>query len=149
MLDSSEARIREALAHIIHPEIEGRNLVELGMIKGISIHDKRVEVTLALPFKEIPIKDDLVHSVEDAIKELSGSLDVQVKIAEMTQKERASFMAYSQGGTPPEEKPHNDITHVVAVMSGKGGVGKSSRSRKKNLSRRAMVKPKRYDENIS
>jgi len=126
MENVSVDRVRNALEGVMHPEIEGRNLVELGMIKDIVVENSRVDITLALPFEKIPIKDDLVRSIRKAVNALSDGLNVQVRTAEMTQKERAQFMTYSQGGDPLESHPENNIAYVIAVMSGKGGVGKSS-----------------------
>ena len=104
----SEERIRKALAQIIHPEIEGRNLVELGMIKGIAIHAGQVEVALALPFKEVPVKDDLIRSIENTLEGLCEGLNVRVTTSEMSQRERAIFMSFSQGISSEEDKPDND-----------------------------------------
>ena len=126
MEDVSVDRVRNALEAVMHPEIEGHNLVDLGMIKDIVVEGSRVDITLALPFEKIPIKDDLVRSIRKAASALSDGLNIQVSTVEMTQKERAQFMAYSQGGGLSESHPENNIAHVVAVMSGKGGVGKSS-----------------------
>lgn len=119
-----EERIWKALRGVQHPEME-RDLVELRMIKEVSTTDDGAQVTLALPFKEIPIRDDLVKSVEDAIHALDTDLDVEVRLVEMSQRERAAFMTEAEGGPTPAEAV-NQIKHVVAVLSGKGGVGKSS-----------------------
>ena len=122
----SHELVVEALARVRHPEIKERNLAELGMITGLSVQGNQVDVTLSLPFKNLPIEADLVSSVEEAIAGLSTALDCHVHIAEMSQVERAAFMARRQGETSSESGPSNDISHVIAVMSGKGGVGKSS-----------------------
>jgi Mrp family chromosome partitioning ATPase len=117
-------QVFDALRRVMHPEIK-RNLVELGMIKNVSVEDKKVTLTLALPFAEIPIKDDLVRMVKEAVTKLDASLQVQINLAEMNQKERAAFMTASEGGPKPAQSA-NKIANVVAVLSGKGGVGKSS-----------------------
>lgn len=117
-------QVLDRLRQVMHPEIE-RNLVELGMIKDVVVEDGRVTLTLALPFKEVPVKDQLVQKVEEAVAKLDASLKVQVKLAEMSQPERAAFVAASEGGPKPAQSM-NKITHVIAVLSGKGGVGKSS-----------------------
>jgi Mrp family chromosome partitioning ATPase len=116
--------VQQGLRQVMHPEIK-RNLVELGMIKKVSIQDRCVAVTLALPFKEIPVKDSLVCSVQEAVKKLNSSYQVEVELAEMSQRERAAFMTASGGGPRPAQSG-NQIAHVIAIASGKGGVGKSS-----------------------
>ncbi len=78
-----------------------------------------------LDVAEIPIKDDLVRMVKGAVVKLDATLQVEVNLTEMSQKERAAFMTASEGGPKPAQSM-NKIAHVVAVLSGKGGVGKSS-----------------------
>ncbi|HEC33369.1 MAG TPA: iron-sulfur cluster carrier protein ApbC, partial [Chloroflexi bacterium] len=120
----TDKQVLDALCGVMHPEIK-RNLVELGMIKDVSIEDERVTLTLALPFAEVPIKDDLVRMVKEAVAKLDASLQVEVSLTEMSQKERAAFMTASEGGPKPAQSA-NKIANVIAVLSGKGGVGKSS-----------------------
>jgi Mrp family chromosome partitioning ATPase len=122
-MEASE-RIMSALRRVAHPEIK-RSLVELGMIRGVEAHDERVTVTLALPFKEIPIRDQLVAAVRQAVQQAYPGGEVEVQLVEMTQQQRAAFMAASEGGPGPVRSA-NRIDRVIAVLSGKGGVGKSS-----------------------
>ena len=120
----TEEQVLDALRKVMHPEMK-RNLVELGMIKDVAVIDDHVVVSLALPFMEVPIKDDLIRGVQDAVTALTAALEVDVKLVEMSQRERAAFMARAEGGSKPAQAA-NKIAHVVAVLSGKGGVGKSS-----------------------
>jgi Mrp family chromosome partitioning ATPase len=120
----TDKQVLDALRGVMHPEMK-RNLVELGMIKEVVTKDGGVTVTLLLPFKEIPIKDDLVQGVRGAVKGLDADSQVQVDLVEMSQQERAVFMAQAEGG-PKQAQSLNSIDRVIAVLSGKGGVGKSS-----------------------
>jgi Mrp family chromosome partitioning ATPase len=120
----TDEQVFDALREVMHPEIK-RNLVELGMVRDVSVEDESVTLTLALPFAEIPIKDDLVRMVKGAVAKLDATLQVEVNLTEMNQKERAAFMTASEGGPKPAQSA-NKIANVVAVLSGKGGVGKSS-----------------------
>jgi len=120
----TDMQVFDALRGVMHPEVK-RDLVGLGMIKDVVVQDEGITLTLVLPFKEIPIKDDLVRSVQEAVAALDSSLKVEVKLAEMNQQERAAFMTQAEGGPKPVQSM-NKIAHVVAVLSGKGGVGKSS-----------------------
>jgi len=118
----SEQQVRQVLQGVNHPELN-RSLVELGMIRDIRVDDKRVKFTLVLPFKEVPIKDQLVAKARAAVLALDNVEEVDIELAEMTQKERARFMSVQQKGLA---QGLNRIKHVIAVLSGKGGVGKSS-----------------------
>jgi len=120
----TDKQVVDALRGVMHPEIK-RNLVELEMIRDVSVEDERVTLTLALPFAEIPIKDDLVRMVKGAVAKLDATLQVEVNLTQMSQKERAAFMTASEGAPKPAQSA-NKIANVVAVLSGKGGVGKSS-----------------------
>jgi Mrp family chromosome partitioning ATPase len=119
----TEEDVLDALRGVMHPEIE-RNLVELEMITDVTADDGYLAVTLALPFKEIPIKDELVRSIRGRLMDLDANATVEVHLVEMSQQERAAFMAAAEGQKPAQSA--NEIDHVVAVLSGKGGVGKSS-----------------------
>jgi Mrp family chromosome partitioning ATPase len=113
-----------ALQQVMHPEMK-RNLVELGMIRDVVVGDDGVTLSLMLPFKEVPIKDDLVRGVRGAVAGLDSELAVEVKLGEMSQQERTAFMTAAEGG-PKMAQSMNKVGHVIAVLSGKGGVGKSS-----------------------
>jgi len=120
----TDTQVLDALRGVMHPEIE-RNLVELGMVGDVGVANGKVRLTLKLPFMNVPIKDDLVRAVEGAVARLDGVSRVEVNLAEMSQQERAAFMTASEGGPGPAQSA-NQIAHVIAVLSGKGGVGKSS-----------------------
>jgi Mrp family chromosome partitioning ATPase len=120
----TDKQVLDALRGLMHPEME-HNLVELGMIKEAHVADDTVTITLALPFKEIPIKEELVRGVREAVSKLHTNLKAEVELVEMSQQERAAFMTEAEGG-PKTAQSANQIGRVIAVLSGKGGVGKSS-----------------------
>jgi Mrp family chromosome partitioning ATPase len=122
MADSEQ--VLSVLRKVLHPEIK-RSLVDLGMVKGVSVQGGELAVTLALPFKEIPIRDELIRSVRQELQKAYPGQKTEVKLVEMSQQERAAFMAASEGGPKPAQSA-NRIDRVIAVLSGKGGVGKSS-----------------------
>jgi Mrp family chromosome partitioning ATPase len=106
------------------PELH-RSLIELGMVREVRISGDRVEIDLALTTMGCPLRDQIVGSVERAVGALEGVKGVQVSLAEMTDEEKRRIGI----GVPQQEKGAaedlNHIRHVIAVMSGKGGVGKS------------------------
>ena len=122
---NTKEQVMGVLRQVMHPELE-RDLVELGMIRDIVVQDGRVALVHALPFIEAPIKDDLVRATREAVQTIDPALQVQVQPIEMSQRERAAFMAKSEQGHARPASSANDISNVVAVLSGKGGVGKSS-----------------------
>jgi ATP-binding protein involved in chromosome partitioning len=93
----SEEDVHQAVGQVMHPEIS-RTLVELGMVKDIALKDDEVSLALVLPFLGIPpsIKDYLVNSLHQAVTKLG--LKVEVRIAEMSQQERLTFLAMEQEG---------------------------------------------------
>jgi Mrp family chromosome partitioning ATPase len=109
------------------PEL-GRDLVELGMIKEIEIDGDHVAFTLALTTLACPLRDQIRSEAEAAVLSVDGVKSVQIELAEMSPDERERALSKAKPaqdtGSPLAEKL-NDVSHVVAVMSGKGGVGKS------------------------
>jgi len=118
-----EQRVHQALREVKHPE-SGHSLIELGMIRGIRVDDEQVRFTIVLPFMNVPVKDQIVGEARAAVEGLPGVKGVDVELAEMTQRERTHFMAAQEKRVGSAEQ-FNRIQHVVAVVSGKGGVGKS------------------------
>jgi metal-sulfur cluster biosynthetic enzyme len=91
--NNSKEEIHQAVAKVRHPEID-RTLIELGMIRDIALVRDKVILTMALPFLGIPIKDYLVHSVQEAVTKLG--VEIEVKLIEMNQNERNTFMAMAR-----------------------------------------------------
>ena len=117
--------IRRALQSVNHPEYPS-NLVELHMIQDIAVSEGRTVITVALPFMNVPVREEIVESVRSAVSALDGVGEVAVELTEMTAPERKRFTeAVSQQKQGGMAEHLNDIRHVIAVMSGKGGVGKS------------------------
>jgi Mrp family chromosome partitioning ATPase len=117
--------IRQALSQIMHPEIQDQDILTLGMVPEINITDQSVTLTLAFPFKEIPPTAELPRRVEKAAHDACPSgMTVKVDVRQMTPEERSAFSARAQGREPATSS--RSVRHVLAVMSGKGGVGKSS-----------------------
>jgi Mrp family chromosome partitioning ATPase len=118
-------QIMDALRGVMDPEL-GRNIVDLGMVRDVAVAGTRVTFTLALTTLACPLRGRIVEDAKQAIARLDSGLQVEVQLAEMSDADKQALVG--QGGA--EERPFaermNQIGHVVAVMSGKGGVGKSS-----------------------
>ena len=124
-MELSTSQVYKALSSLIHPEIENRNLVDLGMITSVEVENNRVKVGLALPTLDVSIRNDLIEGVKGAVENIEVGLVAEVEVLEMNPDQRAAFMAIVR---EEQNRPRvsRRIGNVVAVMSGKGGVGKSS-----------------------
>jgi Mrp family chromosome partitioning ATPase len=121
----SEETVYDALSTIKHPEMPNTNLLELGMIPSVNVHNGHIKVTLALPTLKASVKDDLILRVEQSVEKIKDVLKVEVDTVEMDTDQKEAFKEFSQEA---KHRPRVDrhIDNVIAVMSGKGGVGKSS-----------------------
>ncbi len=119
------AEIREALRGVKDPEI-GRSVVDLGMVRDVEVVGGRVTVTLALTTMACPLQGRIGAETKEAVQRLPGVAEVSVRFAAMSEAERArAFGAAEKRQEKPTAAQFNHIAEVVAVMSGKGGVGKS------------------------
>lgn len=125
-------QILEALATVEDPEIN-KPITELGMVEDIAIEGSRVGVKIKLTIPGCPLKDKITNDVTEAVMRLDGVEDVQVAFGSMTDDERKELSANlraQQGSANPEMTipfaAADSPTKVIAVASGKGGVGKSS-----------------------
>jgi ATP-binding protein involved in chromosome partitioning len=120
--------IRAELDHVIDPELRA-SIVELGMVDDVVVGaDGAVTVKVALTTAACPLRGVLKNDIEQRLLALPSVTDVRVVYGEMTSEqrsramERARFNAREQAA--PTEVPAS--ARVIAVASGKGGVGKSS-----------------------
>ena len=117
-----------ALRGVIDPEL-GDNIVDLGMVRAIEITpDGVVTVEVALTIAGCPLRAELKADVQGRVGSLPGVTDVRVRMGEMKGEEKAQLMARARWKVR-EKAPDTTIpptTRIVAVASGKGGVGKSS-----------------------
>lgn len=121
-----------ALATVEDPEIN-KPITELGMVEDVAVEGGRVGVKIKLTIPGCPLKDRITNDVTAAVGALDGVDDVQVVFGAMTNDERqelSSRLRAEKGMANPEmEIPFaaaDSKTKVIAVASGKGGVGKST-----------------------
>lgn len=106
-------QVLKALDTVIDPELQ-RSLVAAGMIKDLRVDDGQVSFTLELTTPACPLRETLRQAAEEAVRALPGVTQVEINV---TARVRAN-----QGG----EELLRDVRNVIAVASGKGGVGKST-----------------------
>jgi ATP-binding protein involved in chromosome partitioning len=126
MAASREEILRE-LEKVIDPEL-GRSVVELDMVRDISIEDARVAVTIALTVPGCPLRASFEEQVAQTVGTLPSVQSVSLSFDVMTPEEKTVLTAKLRGSvTERSEGLSLDArTRVIAVASGKGGVGKSS-----------------------
>lgn len=123
MINNDE--ILEALKKVFDPEL-GRSIVELGMVRDLHISDAgAVTFTLALTIPGCPMKAQMERDARMAVMALPGITDVKITFGAMTEDEKKAIFAKGKPELPKLNK-FNQVQKVIAVLSGKGGVGKSS-----------------------
>jgi Mrp family chromosome partitioning ATPase len=102
----TEGQIRESLKEVLVPSVM-RNIEDLNMVREVAISDQQVKITLASTGLDTGSQDWIKNKTTEVIKKLNEVQEIAVEFT---------------GAMP---KDLNVIRHVIAVMSGKGGVGKS------------------------
>ena len=121
--------IEAALQRVIDPEL-GANIVDLGMVKDVRIDGGSVAVKVALTIAACPLRDQIENEVLRKLRAVPGVTEAKIEIGAMTQAERTELMERARLRAREQAEPTmvHPNTRVVAVSSGKGGVGKSSLS---------------------
>jgi ATP-binding protein involved in chromosome partitioning len=120
--------IRAALLGVIDPEL-GDNIVDLGMVRDVAVDDDGfTTVTVALTVAGCPLQKQLRSDIDGKVGAVPGVSGVAVRMGEMDGAEKAALMARARAKAQ-ERGVMTDIpatTRILAIASGKGGVGKSS-----------------------
>lgn len=115
MMPTTEA-ILDALRPVQDPELQ-KSLVELNMIRNVTVNDDQVSFTLVLTTPACPLKEFIVEDCEKAVKQLPGVASVAVEVTAETPQQKSSL---------PDQQGIDKVKNILAVSSGKGGVGKST-----------------------
>ena len=114
-----------ALARVIDPELR-RPVTELGMVRDVAIDGGAVTVTIALTVVGCPLRASFEDQVQQHVASLPGVGSVALQFDVMSPDERAALTTRLRGGVEQRGIQLSPRTRVLAVASGKGGVGKSS-----------------------
>ena len=132
MSDKPTAPVTEqvwaALRGVIDPEL-GDNIVNLGMVASVeAAPEGTVTIGLALTIAECPLRDQIEGDTRRRALSLPGVEEVVVNTTAMTKRQRADLMSRAREKARERAEPTqvSPTTRVIAVSSGKGGVGKSS-----------------------
>lgn len=120
--------MKEILRGVRDPEL-GHDVVELGMFQGATVSAAgEVEVKIALTIAGCPLRSQIQREVESKVAGLPGVVSVKVTMGELSQDERSALMDRVRRLAHDNPRPTEiaPTTRVLAIASGKGGVGKSS-----------------------
>src|SRR3954463_12957228 len=116
-----------ALGNVIDPELR-KPVTELDMVRDVAIDGGDVTVRIALTVAGCPLRSSFQDQVAKEVGSLEGVASVRLDFDVMTPDERSALTSKLRGGRPADDKAIqlDPATRVIAVVSGKGGVGKSS-----------------------
>ena len=117
------------LSTVFDPEL-GANIVELGMVKDVEHKGKNVTIKLALTIADCPMRNQIEQEIQRKLTLLENVDTVEINVVAMNQKDRTTVMEKARKKVRENAQPTkiNPRTRVIAIGSGKGGVGKSTLS---------------------
>lgn len=113
-----ENKVKAALAAIIHPETN-TDIVSSGIVDGISTDNGKISITLNFPKSRDPFANSIKKQVAAVVSEIYPDVDVSVIVKENAPKQKNQNTAEKVTTT-------TGIGNIIAIASGKGGVGKST-----------------------
>lgn len=125
---ATEEDVRAALAKVKDPEIR-RPITDLDMVERVAVEPTGlVKLTILLTTAGCPLKETISKDVTAAVRAVPGVSDVELTLGHMSDDQRTALKTRLRGGSLIDIPfAHKDsTTKVIAVASGKGGVGKST-----------------------
>lgn len=122
------SQIEAALSKVLDPEIH-RPITDLDMVDEIRVDQSGVFVRVLLTVPHCPMRNRIEEDVKAALLSVPGIPHFTLELGAMNDEQRAALTQKLRGGEPVHEIPFaqpGNLTQVIAIASGKGGVGKSS-----------------------
>jgi Mrp family chromosome partitioning ATPase len=136
----TKENVMRVLENVKDPEIDV-SIVTLGMVRAVEVQGSTVRVQIALTIPNCPLRDAIKDDVIKAVSGMEGVARVEVELSSMTDQERAQVsqtlrdrpseeqknvqQTWRSQATGIERLPKGKIGQIIAISSGKGGVGKS------------------------
>ncbi|MFM8553601.1 MAG: Mrp/NBP35 family ATP-binding protein [Acidimicrobiales bacterium] len=123
----TEDDVRNLLRAVIDPEL-GSNIVDLGMVDGVTLTDGTVTIGVKLTIRGCPLRAQIQKDIRSRLEVHPWVTKVKIDWGEMTADERSAVMTKARWNARENASPTAvpETARVIAVASGKGGVGKSS-----------------------
>jgi len=124
----SQDEVLTVLRSVIDPEL-GSDIVSLGMVPAVRVDDDgTVHVTVKLTIGGCPLRADIKREVEQRVGVHPGVREVRIEWGEMNSQERSEVMLKARWNARQQagDTQVPATTRIIAIASGKGGVGKSS-----------------------
>jgi len=115
MAGANEAAVMEALRGVMDPELH-KDIVALGMAKNVQVNDGKVSLLVTLTTPACPLRETIEKDVRAALAKVPGVSSVEVKFD----------ASVPEGKRMQDKAPIPGVKNLVAVASGKGGVGKTT-----------------------
>ena len=114
-----EKQVRQILQTVKHPKTQ-KSFLDLGLIRDITVAGDTVSLTLALKSERSPLRKGLEKQIDSSLRALPEVSHIRIQVTELSREEWEKIFP------PPVYQGISQVKQIVAVASGKGGVGKTT-----------------------